>query len=541
MSVYKISYQNKVYSCHDDETLVEAFLRNGVETSFSCRKGSCHICMMQCTRGEIPEKSQRGLKTNHIKEGYFLPCSCVPTGDMSVINIDSSCLYKPATIHKKELLSKDVCRLIIEPGDTFNYFPGQYINIRRSSDGVARSYSLVSHPDDYFIELHIKKMHNGILSSWIFDKLDAGDKIEFQGPMGDSFYSQVNNRNTALVFIGKGTGIAPVYGVALDAIKNSHTGDINIYHDGQSKDDIYLHEPLVNLDKDNSNITYTACVESVNQKYFSPHNSLDLLEVEIDKINDPIIFIAGSPAFIDSMQAMLKHHNIPAKSIYADSFDYQDLRSGKPNIPVDVGRRGSDQAAISRYTTARQILSKDDEMWLALEQGKKLKRILDDFYSQVYEDEKLSGFFMNSTIQRSSEKQYLFMKQLFTGEKVYFGDRPKNAHHWMVISDELFDYREAMLRDCLIKHGLEEHLVLRWLNIDESFRLDIVKQAPFPKVINGVEMPLNGYEALKIDEGTICDGCHKAIEKGEMVRYHLRLGLTYCHRCMESNISHRAV
>jgi len=541
MSSYKIHYQNRDYSCHDNETLLEALIRQGVETSFSCQKGSCHICMMQCTYGEIPENSQRGLKTNYIEKGYFLPCSCTPTSDMSVINIDSSCLYSPAIIHKKQILSKDVCRLTIEPGVEFNYAPGQYINIRRLSDGVARSYSLVSHPDDYFIELHIKKMRNGTLSSWIFDELDAGDEIEFQGPMGDSVYSQVRNKNAALIFIGKGTGIAPVYGVALDAIKNSHTGNINIYHDGQSKDDIYLHEALISLDKENANTTYTACVESVEQPYYSPHNVFDLLEVEIDSISDPVVFIAGSPTFIDSMKAMLKHHKIPTNAIHADSFDYQDLRSGKPTIPVDLGRRGSDPEAIIQHTTARQLLSKDDEMWCALEKGKKLKQILDDFYSQVYEDVKLSGFFMNSTIQRSSEKQYLFMRQIFTGEKVYFGDRPKNAHHWMVISDELFNYREALLSDCLKKHGLQEHLIQRWLNINESFRLDIVKQAPVPKVINGVEMPLNGYEVLKIDEGTICDGCHEAIEKGEMVRYHLRLGLTYCHRCMESKISHRAV
>ncbi len=174
----------------------------------------------------------------------------------------------------------------------------------------------------------------------------------------------------------------------------------------------------------------------------------------------------------------------------------------------------------------------DMEMWTALDEGKKLKIILDDFYHQVYQDDKLSPFFVNSTEKHSSEKQYSFMRQKFSGEKCFFGDRPKNAHHWMVISDALFDYRENLLIKCLHKYGLAEHLIQRWVALDESFRSDIVKDTPQEKIINGVAYPLDGFEVLKIDEGTLCDGCNQAIEKNEIVRYHLRLGLTYCTKCM---------
>ncbi len=179
----------------------------------------------------------------------------------------------------------------------------------------------------------------------------------------------------------------------------------------------------------------------------------------------------------------------------------------------------------------------DAEMWDALGKGKKLKIILDYFYQQVYQDEKLSPFFINSTEKHSSEKQYSFMRQKFSGEKCFFGDRPKNAHHWMVISDALFDYRETLLIKCLRKYGLAEHLIQRWIELDESFRSDIVKDKPQEKIINGIVYPLDGFDVLKIDEGTLCDGCNQAIEKNEIVRYHLRLGLTYCTQCMNSKSS----
>jgi len=110
-----------------------------------------------------------------------------------------------------------------------------------------------------------------------------------------------------------------------------------------------------------------------------------------------------------------------------------------------------------------------------------------------------------------------------------------------VISNELFDYREKLLSQCLKKHGLADHFIKRWVIVDNTFRKDIVKETPFPKIFNGVEMPLDGYEEIKIDEGTLCDACHNAIEKGEIVRYHLRLGLTYCPHCMEQKLPEQAV
>ena len=49
------------------------------------------------------------------------------------------------------------------------------------------------------------------------------------------------------------------------------------------------------------------------------------------------------------------------------------------------------------------------------------------------------------TLTRSIEKQYSFLKACITGEKCYFGNRPRNAHHWMIIDDALFDYRQALM------------------------------------------------------------------------------------------------
>jgi hypothetical protein len=123
------------------------------------------------------------------------------------------------------------------------------------------------------------------------------------------------------------------------------------------------------------------------------------------------------------------------------------------------------------------------------------------------------------------------MRDTFTGQHMYFGMRPRTGHHWMVISDEIFDHRERLMERCLRDHGLAEHLVQRWRRLEERFRGDIVKASPWKLVVNGTEMPLDGFGEEELLAGTMCDSCARAVEPGERVRYHLRLGLTYCPDC----------
>ncbi len=171
------------------------------------------------------------------------------------------------------------------------------------------------------------------------------------------------------------------------------------------------------------------------------------------------------------------------------------------------------------------------ELWAALDDGAKLRDILTDFYTRVYADERLAPFFEGVTIERAIGQQYSFLRDKITGSSLYFGDRPRNAHHWMVISDELFDYREELMMECLRRAGLPDDMVVAWRAIEEVFRGQIVKSAPIPRKIRGVALPLDGFEELELSVGSLCDGCEQAIENGQVVKYHVRTGQTYCGTC----------
>ncbi len=189
------------------------------------------------------------------------------------------------------------------------------------------------------------------------------------------------------------------------------------------------------------------------------------------------------------------------------------------------------ESADSRKRVRRGALAPNPELWAALDQGEKLTAVLTEFYTLAFEDPRLSPFFRDVTKQRLIEKQYNFMYEILTGERVYFGERPRNAHHWMVISDDLFNYREDLLAQVERRHGLSEHSIAKWRAINEAFRKQIVKTKPVPKKIPGVVFPLEGYERLVLSAGSVCDDCGCEIAEGQTATYHVRTGKTYCEGC----------
>lgn len=193
-----------------------------------------------------------------------------------------------------------------------------------------------------------------------------------------------------------------------------------------------------------------------------------------------------------------------------------------------------DEGRESRRRLRRGPLAPNPRMWEALERGARLRAILTDFYAEVYQDPRLAPFFHATTMEWAIDHQFAFLADIFTGERLYFGDRPRNAHHWMVISDELFDYREAVMERCLRRHGLAEDLIAAWRALEEVFRSHIVKGAPFARRRNGVVMPLDGYEHLVLEAGGACDECAGEIVRGGDSWYHVRTGKAFCAGCADA-------
>lgn len=502
----KLHFGGKAYERREGESILDALMRQGQTPPYSCRQGVCLVCLVRAEGGRFPDEASDGLQPRLRDKGYVLACRAVPEGHAQIALPRDGDIFGRATVVDKTMLHPDVARLRIEPATSLYYHAGQFVNLRRPSDGLTRSYSLASVPTlDGHLELHVGRVPFGRMSGWLLDDLEAGDEVDLQGPEGRCYYRD-DDPFRPLWLVGTGTGLAPLYGIVRDAVHSGHRAPIRVLLGSRTPEEHHLCDAFGKLAGAAEQVQFTACPLE------GKGNVIESAFADDVDLSGAQVFLCGAPSMVASARMAAIAAGASLDAIFADPF-----------VTADVDPEVTEEPA--RYPPP------DPEMWDAFDRGPKLRAVLEDFYAQVYADPRLSVYFAHTVIERSIGKQYEFLARVFTGKTGYFGDRPRNAHHWMVISDELFDHRAALMQRVLRKHDLPEPLVRRFAAMEETYRRFIVKSHAWPRIMRGVTYPLEGYESLTMTVGTLCDACERPIEAGEVVRVHVRLGTAFCARC----------
>lgn len=322
----EITYDGAAYSCENEETVLEALLRQDADIPYSCKKGTCLSCMVRVTDGEIPEEARQNLTPALIEQGYFLACMCQPTDGLTVSSADEEAIYERATVSKIDKLTDDVCRVSLRPLSPLFYRAGQFVNIRRE-DGIVRSYSLASVPRlDQELEIHVKRMPRGRMSNWFYDQVKPGDELDLQGPNGDCCYNS-KKPDQNILLIGTGTGLGPLLGVVRDALDAGHTGSIHLYHGSRAEEGLYLVEEVQTLADANANFHFHPCVSGNGSTNGYRASRADMAAFgDHSNLKGWSIYICGYPGMVHAARrrALLAGVSIP--NIHADPFDFMDMR-----------------------------------------------------------------------------------------------------------------------------------------------------------------------------------------------------------------------
>lgn len=315
----KLLYAGKSVAVTTGQTVLSALLQHGFDIPHACQAGACQSCIMQATSGTIPVAAQQGLKPAQIAQGYFLACCCEPSSDMEIC-LEQSSRRHNARVVAKELLRPNTLRLRLQVADDYPYHAGQYTTLWANSMG--RSYSLASLPGaDPWLEMHIRRVAGGQLSPWLFDSLQTGDEIALQAASGNCFYLP-EAQDQPIILIGTGTGLAPLYGIVRDALRQGHRGEVHLIHGSVHTDGLYLHEELRQLEQIHGNLHYHACV--LEGEDVAPDISVANIDVLafgiVDQPQDWRVFLCGESKMVDSLKKRFFLAGTAMKNIYTDPF-----------------------------------------------------------------------------------------------------------------------------------------------------------------------------------------------------------------------------
>lgn len=313
----RITYQGRTFESRPGETVLDCLERGGKAPPSSCRSGHCQSCLMRATAGEVPADAQKGLKDAWKVEGLFLACACKPASNLAIADVDADRIAVRATLVARERLSHEVVRLRLRPAEPFGYRAGQFVSLVRD-DGLTRPYSLASLPGDDTLELHVRRVAGGQMSSWLCDAIEPGDELRVRGPSGECFY--VAEPDQPLLLAGTSTGLAPLLGVVRDALGQGHEGPITLLHGSLREDGLYLGAELAALARAHDNLTVVRCVLHGPASGGVVVGSLEALLLAQPDLKRSRAWLCGAPGLVTPLKKKLFIAGMPLRAIATDPF-----------------------------------------------------------------------------------------------------------------------------------------------------------------------------------------------------------------------------
>ncbi len=314
-----IRYGTCSYDTQNGESVLDGLLRHGVPVAHACKAGSCGSCLLRAVEGSVPARAQVGLKDSWKARGYFLACMCQPEEDLTVAEAGSDARVA-ATITSLHALTPDVLRVRLVCDAAFEFRPGQYVTLIRDNS-LARSYSIASLAEEREIELHVRRIPDGRMSSWLYQEARPGARVHLQGPSGECFYVS-GREEQSILLIGTGTGLAPLYGIVRDALEAGHRGPIHLFHGARRPEGLYLSDELTEMAAVHNNFTYVPAVMEAEAPAAAVEvGSLDgIVTRRLPNLTGWRGFVCGDPALVRALKKKLFLGGMAMRDIYADAF-----------------------------------------------------------------------------------------------------------------------------------------------------------------------------------------------------------------------------
>ncbi len=322
------------FAVQDDETILEAALREGFSLPYGCRNGACGACKGTVLAGELDYgvHSANALKDEEKVRGRALFCRAKPLSDLTIevkeIGAAKDIMVKtlPCRVEKLEKRADDVMlvKLKLPATERLQFLAGQYIDFQLK-DGRARSYSIANPPhDDALLELHIRHVPGGLFSGQVFSTLKERDILRLKGPLGSFFIREESDK--PMIFIAGGTGFAPVKGMLEHAFAAHLDRELVLYWGVRSLKDLYMPELPQKWLAEHPNFSFVPVLsEPQPGDHWQGRTGLvhEAVLADFADLSGYQVYACGAPAMVDSARdSFVKTRKLPEDEFFADAFTY---------------------------------------------------------------------------------------------------------------------------------------------------------------------------------------------------------------------------
>lgn len=227
-----------------------------------------------------------------------------------------------------ESLTSDSVKIVFDNSepDTFKFKAGQYITLRKeiNTEDVRRSYSLSCAPGEG-IEIGVKHIKNGLMSTFLTKELKVGDSIDVMSPNGN-FYLDCTEKESHYVAICAGSGITPILSMIKQVVNHNSNSFFTLIYGNQTRSSMMFLDDLRSLENNFQDQLFIHYI-------FSREDVLDSLKGRIDNVllqeifnsskslkEADAYFLCGPGEMIDNVNQFLIDSGADSDQIHFERF-----------------------------------------------------------------------------------------------------------------------------------------------------------------------------------------------------------------------------
>ena len=317
------------FSAGEDETILQAGLRQGLPLPFGCQSGGCASCRVRLRSGDIEYPfAPPALSAAEIESGYVLMCLARPRSDLVLELHQPPQLDQlrpqqfPVRLQSRQWLCHDVLGLTLKlpRGSTFTYLPGQYLDFLLD-DGHRRSFSIANAPNGETLDLQVRVTPEGRFANWAAHQMPERAILRVEAPLG-AFYLREDRQQPILMMAG-GTGLAPLHAMLERWLPQGNARPVTLYWGVRSRRDLYLHERLTAWATDHpEHFRYVPVLSEPDADWEGARGLVhEVLMQQQPALALHDVYLSGPPAMVRAGKEAFLGRGLDADRLFYDSFE----------------------------------------------------------------------------------------------------------------------------------------------------------------------------------------------------------------------------
>lgn len=219
--------------------------------------------------------------------------------------------YSSKLKERKEI-AEGTMEFYFDKPEGFQYKAGQHIVLKlmnpteTDAEGNDRVLSFVSAPHES--DLIVATRMRDTAFKRTLKTMPLGTEVSIEGPYGS--FTLHNDAERPAVFLSGGIGITPFVGMARRAAKEKLPHQIYLFYSNRRPEDSAFLAEFEGMEKENPNFHFIGTMTDMEKSKLSwggKRSYIDetMLQEQIRDVTKPLYYIAGPPAMVAAMRAVL--------------------------------------------------------------------------------------------------------------------------------------------------------------------------------------------------------------------------------------------